>query len=96
MKELKAWIIMTYIGIHLRYMYLSFYKNRLSKSKNAKIWSRGFKYMKNHLSKSEHWQLNQLVFTIEALEKSVKYVFIVNPEHISHLFLVFLLLTLKK
>ena len=34
--------------------------------------------------------------TIETLEKGVKYVFIVNFEHISHLFLVFLLLTLNK
>ena len=45
--------------------------------------------------------ITQLTFTrskltIKALEKRVKYVFIVNFEHISHLFLAFLWLTLNK
>ena len=44
--------------------------------------------------------LSQSVFTsskltTETLEQGVKYVFIVNFEHISHLVLVFLLLTLN-
>ena len=34
--------------------------------------------------------------TIETLEEGEKYVFIINSEHISHLFLVFLLLNLNK
>ena len=49
-------------------------------------------------SYAERW--TQLAFTWskltkEILEQGVKYVFIVNFEHISHLILVFLLLTLK-
>ena len=44
---------------------------------------------------------SQLTFTclkstIKTLEKSAKYVYIDNFEHISHLFLMFLLLTLDK
>ena len=53
------------------------------------------------LSLLGHTVYSQLAFngsksTIETLEKGVKYVFIVNFEHISHLFLVILLLTLSK
>ena len=45
--------------------------------------------------------LSQLAFTcskltIKTLEKGLKYVFIVDFEHISHLFLVFLLLTFEQ
>ena len=57
------------------------------------LFTNGY-YYSNFLLQSQ-WAFTCSKVTIETLEQGVKYVFIVNFEHISHPVLVFLALTLN-